>query len=166
MKATSKEPNLKAFQVLISESAMKNQFDEAFFFLNEMKKFSVTPDHFIYESLSLSLMKNGRIEEGLEYLKSLISQSTLNIYEYNSYISVLIDNNRIKEAYNLFSDLKKKNIEPNHFTFHELIANSMKIGDLEEVDRLFQEMRDFGLEPDTKLFKSLLEEKQITIKQK
>ncbi|KAF6157489.1 hypothetical protein GIB67_004427 [Kingdonia uniflora] len=139
------DPNEVTMVSVLSSCAVLGAFETGkwvhFFIKRKRMKITVT--------LGTALMdfyaKCGSIEDSLEVFHKMSSK---NVLSWTVLIKGLASNGQGRRALDFFTQMRKKNIEPNDVTFIGVLSACSHAGLVDEGRRLFVSMsRDYGIEP-------------------
>jgi pentatricopeptide repeat protein len=151
-------------QVLVAlrKANMRMEFKQVFDKLREKKRFQF--DTWGYNVCIHAFGCWGDLATSLGLFKEMKEKSfgasgalDPDMCTYNSLIHVLCLVGKVKDALNVWEELKGSGHEPDEFTYRILIQGCCKSYRLEDASKIFSEMQYHGFSPDTNVYNSLLD---------
>ncbi|KAL9299665.1 Pentatricopeptide repeat-containing protein [Arabidopsis thaliana] len=131
-------PDDSTFNSIILGYCKEGRVEKAFEFYNESIKHSFKPDNYTCNILLNGLCKEGMTEKALNFFNTLIEEREVDTVTYNTMISAFCKDKKLKEAYDLLSEMEEKGLEPDRFTYNSIISLLMEDGKLSEADELLK----------------------------
>ncbi|VVA91267.1 unnamed protein product [Arabis nemorensis] len=165
--------------------AEKDYISKAQELLERMWELGVEPKKSMYRTLIGAWCKVDNVRKVRQFFKDLVAKGIIpDVYTYTILINTYCRLNELKEAYALFKDMKRRGIKPDVVTYTVLLNSNpeldmkremkaldvkpdvvyytvlidqqCKIGDMQEAERIFDEMIENGLKPDVKPYTALI----------
>lgn len=97
-----------------------------------------------------------RTELALKLWKLLEAQSVIDIFHYNTLLSVHVENGHPFTVEDTLADMRVRNLAPNRATFQKIIDNYGRVGDLDGLARTLEIMKENRITFNEKMYNSLI----------
>uniref|UniRef100_A0A1J3I837 Pentatricopeptide repeat-containing protein n=1 Tax=Noccaea caerulescens TaxID=107243 RepID=A0A1J3I837_NOCCA len=133
-------PDDTTFNSIILGYCKEGRVEKAFEFYNESIKHSFKPDNYTCNILLNGLCKEGMTEKALNFFNTLIEERDVDTVTYNTMISAFCKERKLKEAFDLLSEMEERGLEPDRFTYNSIITTLMEDGKLSEAEELMEKV--------------------------
>ncbi|PWA58598.1 tetratricopeptide-like helical domain-containing protein [Artemisia annua] len=140
-------PDAYSYSVIIDELCKRNRFSDAKLVLDGMNKAGLRPKTGTYSSLIFGFMREGKIEEALSSNDDMIDKNCepgSALWSINNLMKDLLRLNKMESFWNVYEKMLAKNLEPNDFTYTNLIGGYVRVGKLDKAKHMFSEMGNKG----------------------
>lgn len=126
---------------------------------HKMKILGLTPNLFTYNAMLNVYDKNNMVAECMKLYREMKNlQIRPNLITFNTLIHANVRDGNQFAVYTLRDDLVRKGMTPDKFTFMCLLKlSAKKAQDLQEVDGLREQMKNFGIQLDVQMYTTLLD---------
>ncbi|XP_010062161.2 pentatricopeptide repeat-containing protein At3g09040, mitochondrial isoform X2 [Eucalyptus grandis] len=146
-------PNVVAWNVMISGHAQRGYEVEALHFFEQMRRAGIKSTRSTLGSILSAIGALGAIECGLLVHAEAIKQGlSSNVYVGSSLISMYAKCGRMEAAMNVFDALEEKNV----VLWNAMLGGFAQNGYASEVVQLFTQMKRYGFQPDEYTYTSIL----------
>ena len=148
-------PDIYTYSTLISAFGKHGQIEKIAFYLEEMDRNSIELDIKTYNLLISLYGRNGDVENVVLYFDRLkLNGIEPDVSTFSSLMNAYA-NICLETVCTYFSEMKKMNLKPNVVVYTILISAHGAASQHEKIDGLLQEMKDEGIEPDSRFFNVL-----------
>ncbi|CAH8353374.1 unnamed protein product [Eruca vesicaria subsp. sativa] len=145
------------FVVLMRRFASANMAKKAVEVLDEMPKYGIHPDEFVFGSLLDALCKNGSVKEGSKLLEDMRERFPPNLRLFTSLLYGWCREGKLIEAKNVLVQMKEAGIEPDVVVFTNLLSGYAHAGKMADAYDLMKDMRKRGLELNANCYTVLIQ---------
>lgn len=144
--------------VLVDGFCKDNQFEKAGMLVEEFRESGMVPMEDAYSVWIRDLVRAGRLEGALEFLKSNKGMDGYvpNVFRYNSLVSKLLRENRLEEVCDLLMEMKEREIYPDEVTMNYVLCFFCKAGMVDVALELYNSRSEFGLSPSSMAYNYLI----------
>ncbi|KAF8406079.1 hypothetical protein HHK36_008159 [Tetracentron sinense] len=139
------QPDVVAFTIVIDALCKRGRLKEATSILFKLIQMGISLDSVSISPVIDGYCKVGRLEEAMEVWK--IFGFPLNVFVYNSFISMLCKNGKMAEAAELFYEMSKLGIFPDCCIYTTIIRGYCKVGEVYKALKYLGKMLKMGLRP-------------------
>ncbi|KAF5744991.1 pentatricopeptide repeat-containing protein [Tripterygium wilfordii] len=136
----------RALAILVDALCKKKQYGKAMGLMEEFKQLGLAPMDDAYGACLRNLVQAGKVEGALEFLwdKSLEGYVPP-LFQYNILLFKLLRESRLKEVYDLLTDMKENDISPDKVTMNAALCLFCKVGMSDVALELYNSRHEFGL---------------------
>lgn len=136
-----------------------DDLEAARFWFREMGRDRVRPDTWIYNTLIHHHMRLQQVQHGIKYFNELLllPEGAPNASTYSSVMVGLLQSNQIEEAMNAYYHMKGRSITPALSNYTQLMQALGKIGKMDLAIKLFEDMQQAGVQPNSFTFSAMLQ---------
>ncbi|KAG2329497.1 hypothetical protein Bca4012_020941 [Brassica carinata] len=149
------EPEL--FVVLMRRFASANMAKKAVEVLDEMPKYGIEPDEFVFGSLVDALCKNGYVKDASELLDDMRERFPPNLRCFTSLLYGWCREGKLIEAKDVLVQMKEAGLEPDVVVFTNLLSGYAHAGKMADAYDLMKDMRRRGVEPNANCYTVLIQ---------
>ncbi|CAD8156687.1 unnamed protein product [Paramecium octaurelia] len=158
MKNKQIDPSSVTYGILIKAYGKMNDLNGAFRMFEEMKQKKIPINDVTYGCLVDACVRNDRLDQALQFIDQMKAQNLpINTVLYTTIIKGCCKQNQIDEALKYFNLMKQSpKTYPNLITYNSFLDGMVKNGQLNQADKLFQELVESTIKPDLITFSTLL----------
>ncbi|KAJ0981570.1 hypothetical protein J5N97_009825 [Dioscorea zingiberensis] len=150
------KPDIVIYSILINAFAEIGNIDEALSYVDSLKHSGFALNSVVCNSLIKLYTKVGNLLEAREtYELARSLDGGPDVYSSNCMIDLYCENSMVKEAEQIFNNLKHRG-DANEFSYAMMLCLYKKIGQVDEAYQIADEMHDSGLVTETLSFNSLI----------
>lgn len=147
----------RVFEAAIRATGKCGQASEARELLGLMRKSGFIPTIEAYNSVLSAYQASRRLGESAAILEEMRAQGIeSNAATYD--IAIRASHYDLARAVALLREMQEEGLEPSHDSYYEIIRGYCRSGSSKVALTFFEEMLDYRLEPDVKIFNTLLRE--------
>lgn len=146
-------PGLDVYNSLINVMAQENCLSEALKILEKIKENGLQPDSRSYNCLICPLCEAGKFEEARNLLSIMTqegAQPTTKTYQ------AFLKGANLEGTFEILSQMNGNKVGPDKCTFLLIFDRFFKLREPENVLKVWVEIRQFGVHPDSEHYKSLI----------
>ncbi|GMH30628.1 hypothetical protein Nepgr_032471 [Nepenthes gracilis] len=146
------------FSVLVDAFCTNNKFEHASKLIREIRETGKVPMEKSYAVWIRSLVQAGKLDNALEFLQTVKSLEGYipDVFRYNILLSTLLRKNRLKDVYDLLTEMKEFQIVPDKVTMNTALCFFCKAGMVEVALELYNSRSEFGLTPNSMAYNYLI----------
>ncbi|XP_047339036.1 pentatricopeptide repeat-containing protein At3g53170 [Impatiens glandulifera] len=159
MRSDGIQPTIDVYTALIGAYGLNGFLDEAFFILDEMKSAAnCKPDVYMFSTLINCCIKSCRFD----LIKGVLTEMSYlgidcNDVTYNTIIDGYGKTKQFNQMESVLTDMiESGTCLPDVFTFNSIIGAYGKYGDIERMEKWFDEFQLMGVKPDIRTFNILI----------
>ncbi|KAF3495493.1 hypothetical protein DY000_02055676 [Brassica cretica] len=145
------------FVVLMRRFASANMAKKAVEVLDEMPKYGIEPDEFVFGSLLDALCKNGSVKDASTLLEDMRERFPPNLRCFTSLLYGWCREAKLIEAKNVLVQMKEAGLEPDIVVFTNLLSGYAHAGKMADAYDLMKDMRRRGFEPNANCYTVLIQ---------
>ncbi|CAF2084857.1 BnaA06g15590D [Brassica napus] len=145
------------FVVLMRRFASANMAKKAVEVLDEMPKYGIEPDEFVFGSLVDALCKNGSVKDASTLLEDMSERFPPNLRCFTSLLYGWCREGKLIEAKNVLVQMKEAGLEPDIVVFTNLLSGYAHAGKMADAYDLMKDMRRRGFEPNANCYTVLIQ---------
>eukprot|EP01080_Neovahlkampfia_damariscottae_P006069 gene6069-10077_t len=130
------------YGIMISGCSTSKIYDKAETFYQEMVQKEVIPTTVAFNVFLSKLCLGKKVESALKYFKEQKDKVKIDKISYTTLIHGLLENEKPKEAEELFNEMKEKNIPLDHIVYKVIIQYNLENDNLDNAVKLLNEMKD------------------------
>ncbi|CAL5406925.1 unnamed protein product [Camellia sinensis] len=153
------EPDVFAYNVLISGLCKVNQIESANQVLNRMRNRGFLPDIVTYNIIIGSLCSRGKLESALKVLNQLLKDNCKpTVITYTILIEATILEGGVNDAMKLLDEMLQRGLQPDIYTYNAIIRGLCREGMLDRAFDFVRSLPGKGCNPDVISYNMLLRE--------
>jgi len=149
------EPEL--FVVLMRRFASANMVKKAVEVLDEMPKYGLEPDEYVFGCLLDALCKNGSVKEASKVFEDMREKFPPNLRYFTSLLYGWCREGKLMEAKEVLVQMKEAGLEPDIVVFTNLLSGYAHAGKMADAYDLMNDMRKRGFEPNVNCYTVLIQ---------
>ncbi|ESQ31268.1 hypothetical protein EUTSA_v10003830mg [Eutrema salsugineum] len=149
------EPEL--FVVLVRRFASSNMVKKAIEVLDEMPKFGLEPDEYVFGCLLDALCKNGSVKDAAKLFEEMRLRFPPNLRYFTSLLYGWCREGKMMEAEHVLVEMKEARFEPDVVVYTNLLSGYAHAGKMAEAYDLLKDMRRRGFEPNANCYTVLIQ---------
>ncbi|KAH9611344.1 hypothetical protein KSS87_018540 [Heliosperma pusillum] len=147
----------EVFVVLMRRFASAKMVNKAIEVLDEMPKYGVEPDEYVFGCLLDALCKNGSVKEAASLFEDMRIRFTPSIKHFTSLLYGWCKEGKLMEAKFVLVQMRQAGFEPDIVVYNNLLNGYGVAGKIADAYDLLQEMRRKGCEPNAASFTILIQ---------
>ncbi|VVB18167.1 unnamed protein product [Arabis nemorensis] len=149
------EPEL--FVVLVRRFASANMVKKAIEVLDEMPKFGLEPDEYVFGCLLDALCKNGNVKDAAKLFEDMRLRFPSNLRYFTSLLYGWCREGKMMEAKHVLVQMKEAGFEPDIVVYTNLVSGYAHAGKIADAYDLLKDMRRRGFEPNANCYTVLIQ---------
>ncbi|KAL8154378.1 hypothetical protein V2J09_012138 [Rumex salicifolius] len=145
-------------EVLVDSLCRKNRFEDAERLVNELRGSGCVSMNRAYDVWLKGLVRAGKSEIALGFLQEIkaVEGYTPEVFRYNMLIFQLLKENRLKEVFDLLTDMREDQVVPDKATMNAVMCFFCKAGMVDVALELYNLRFEFGLTPSSMVYNYLV----------
>ncbi|XP_023768922.1 pentatricopeptide repeat-containing protein At4g20740 [Lactuca sativa] len=150
------QPNFDTVNPILLSYVELNKFDEFCKFLEQIQGLGFRVMDDLVKFFSLLVEKKDKVLMALEVFDNLKQKGYFNVPIYNILIHALYEIKEVKKALTLFQELMESNMEPDSFTYSNVVSCFIEIGDIHQACTCYNKIKEMSLLPSVDAYVSLV----------
>ncbi|KAL5707194.1 hypothetical protein ACHQM5_025275 [Ranunculus cassubicifolius] len=147
----------EAFIVLMRRFASARMVQKAVQVLDEMPKYGVEPDEYVFGCLLDALCKNASVKEAAKLFEDMRIRFTPNLRHFTSLLYGWCKEGKLMEAKYVLVQMREAGFEPDIVVYNNLLSGYALAGKMQDGYDLLEEMKRKGCEPNATSYTILIQ---------
>lgn len=157
MKDSGVQPDSIIYNIMISSLGRAGRMGQAMKIFDEMELAGVKPNAVTLSTVLETYHKSGNVVEGLDIFSRLRQTLTCDVILYNTVIKMCGEAGLVSQADEYFQEMVTIGLQPNDWTYRNMISLYAKQGMPTEAQRMFSSLTKAGYEADVMAYTCLLQ---------
>ncbi|KAI5056026.1 hypothetical protein GOP47_0029547 [Adiantum capillus-veneris] len=149
-------PDVITYNKLMAGFCSSGKVDKAMGLLTKMSEDSISPSATTFSTLLNGLCKQLKVDEALLLFQKMDSTIVNDPVSYNILVHALCAQRRIKEAWDLTSEMGRKGVPFTVHTYTAIVSGLFGVGKEEKAFEVLQEMNQRGIKGDSRLYQMFI----------